>query len=149
MLIEKGKRKEFFTLLNKHFPHSNKYYKIFNKNNIKLNYSCIANLKSIINKQNTSCLSNPNNKVDVKQRNCRLPKNCPLNRKCCRNSMVYKVSLKTGDMDKFSYGSCETSFKLCYDNHNQSFKDNRKINSTELSKAIRKLKQSGQLQQIR
>ena len=26
--------KEFFTLLNKHFPPSNKYHKIFNKNNI-------------------------------------------------------------------------------------------------------------------
>ena len=31
--------KEFFTLFNKNFPSSNKYHKIFNKNNIKLSYS--------------------------------------------------------------------------------------------------------------
>ena len=47
-------------------------------------------------------------------------------------------------MEKFYYGSCETSFKLRYNNHNQSFKDNRKINSIELSKAVWKSQQSGQ-----
>ena len=57
--------------------------------------------------------------------------------------------MKTGDTDKFYYGSGETTFKLRYDNNNQSFKDNRKINSTELSKAVWKLKQSGQSPQIR
>ena len=135
--------KEFFTLLNKHFPRSNKYHKIFNKNNIKLSYSCLPNMKSMINKQNTSRLNNSDNKVDAKQCNCRSDKNCPLNGKCCRNSVVYKASLKTDETDKFYYGSCETSFKLRYNNHNQSFKDSRKINSTELSKAVWKLKQSG------
>ena len=96
----------------------------------------MPNVKSIINKQNTSRVNNSYNKVDGKQCNCRLGKNCPLNGKCCRNSIVYKASLKTGETDKFYYGSCETSFKLQYSNHNQSFKDHRKINSTELSKAV-------------
>ena len=141
--------KEFFTLLNKHFPRSNKYHKIFNKNNIKLSYSCMPNMKSMINKQNTSRLNNSDNKVDAKQCNCRSDKNCPLNGKCCRNSVVYKASLKTDETDKFYYGSCETSFKLRYNNHNQSFKDSRKINSTELSKAVWKLKQSGLSPEIR
>ena len=54
--------KEFFTLLNKHFPPSNKYHKIFNKNNIKLSYSCMPNVKSMINKQSTSRLNNLDNK---------------------------------------------------------------------------------------
>ena len=71
------------------------------------------------------------------------------NEKCCRNSVVYKASLKTGETDKFYYDSCETSFKLRYNNHNQSFKDSRKINSTELSKAVWKLKQSGLSPEIR
>ena len=97
--------KEFFTLLN--FQSSNKYHKIV-KNNIKLSYKCLANMKSIINKQNTSCLNNPDNKVDTKQCNCRSAINCLLNRKCCRNAIVYKGSLKTGQMDKLYYCSCET-----------------------------------------
>ena len=73
--------KEFFTLLNKHFPPSNKYHKIFNKNNIKLSFSSMPNLKFIINKQNASHLSNPDNKVDAQQCNCRSTENCPLNGK--------------------------------------------------------------------
>ena len=63
--------------------------------------------------------------------------------------IVYKAFLKTNLTDKLYYGSCETSFKLRYNNHNQSFKDNRKINSTELSKAVWKLKQLEQSQEIR
>ena len=51
--------KEFFTLVNKHFPPSNKYV---NKNNIKLSYSCMPDMKSMINKQNTSRLNNSTTK---------------------------------------------------------------------------------------
>ena len=109
----------------------------------------MPNMKSIINKLNTSCLNNSDNKVDAEQCNCRSDKNCPLKGKCCRNSIVYKASLKTGETDKFYYGICKTSFKLQYNNHNQSFKDNTKINFTELSKAVWKLKQSGQSPEIR
>ena len=50
------------------------------------------------------------NKVDPKQCNCRPDKNCPLDGKCCRNTIVYKSSLKTGETDKFYYSSCKTSF---------------------------------------
>ena len=57
--------------------------------------------------------------------------------------------ISPGETDKFYYGSCKTSFKLQYNKHNQSFKDNIKIDSTELSKAIWKLKQSGQSPEIR
>ena len=86
----------------------------------------MPNVKSIINKQNTSRLNNSDNKVDAKQCNCRSDKNCPLNGKCCRNSIVYEASLKTGETDKFYYyDSSKTSFKLRCNNHNQSFKDNR------------------------
>ena len=38
---------------------------------------------------------------------------------------------------------------IYYNNDNQFFKDNRKINSTELSKAVCKLKQLGQSPEIR
>ena len=72
----------------------------------------MPNMKSMINKQNTSRLNNSDNKVDAKQCNCRSDKNCPLNGKCCRNSVVYKASLKTDETDKFYYGSCENILKL-------------------------------------
>ena len=87
----------------------------------------MPNAKSMINKQNTSRLNNSDNKVDAKQCNCRSDKNCPLNGKCCRNSIVYKVSLKIGETDKFYYGSCETSFKLRYNNINNPLKTIEKL----------------------
>ena len=35
-------------LIEKHFPNNHKYCKIFNKNDVKISYSCMANIKSII-----------------------------------------------------------------------------------------------------
>ena len=67
----------------------------------------MPNVKSIINKQNTSRLNNSDSKVDVKQCNCRSNKKCQLNGKCCRNLIVYKTSVKTGETDKFYYDCCE------------------------------------------
>ena len=34
---------------------------------------------------------------------------------------------RTGKTDKFHYGSCETTFKLRYNNHNQSLKTQKKL----------------------
>ena len=39
----------------------------------------MPNIKSIINKQNTSRLNNQDNKINTKQCNCKSAKNCPLN----------------------------------------------------------------------
>ena len=44
--------KYFVLLIQKHFLNNHKYRKIFNKNNVKISYSCMANIKSIINMHN-------------------------------------------------------------------------------------------------
>ena len=33
-------------LINKHFPRHHKFYNLFNKNNVKVSYSCIPNMKN-------------------------------------------------------------------------------------------------------
>ena len=38
----------FLNLIKKHFSKTNKLYKIFNKNTVKINYSCMNNISSII-----------------------------------------------------------------------------------------------------
>ena len=43
---------EFFELLKRNFSVTNPLNKIINKNNIKLSYSCMPNVNSIINKYN-------------------------------------------------------------------------------------------------
>ena len=42
----------FLCLINKHFPPTHKYRKIFNKNTIKISYSCMPNIKSKISTHN-------------------------------------------------------------------------------------------------
>ena len=50
--------KFFSKLLNKHFPAGHKLYKIFNKNTLKLSYSCMRNLKAKIDGYNKKPLEN-------------------------------------------------------------------------------------------
>ena len=38
--------KRFLNLLNQYFPKQHKLYKIFNKNNVKVSYSCTENISS-------------------------------------------------------------------------------------------------------
>ena len=42
------------------------------------------------------------------------------------------------------YGSCETEFKIRYNNHKQSFKFENKKHATELSKAVWNAKDAGE-----
>ena len=49
--------KYFLLLVQKHFPNNRKYHKIFSKNNVKISYSCIANIKSFINMHNTEVIT--------------------------------------------------------------------------------------------
>jgi len=44
--------REFLNLLEKCFPANHKFRKLFNKNNLKLSYSCSPNLKQIIDGHN-------------------------------------------------------------------------------------------------
>ena len=44
--------KTFLGLITRHFPASHKYLKIFNKNTVKVSYSCMDNMERIIKKHN-------------------------------------------------------------------------------------------------
>ena len=44
--------KTFLNLIKRHFPKTNKLYKIFNKNTVKVSYSCMSNMASILSLHN-------------------------------------------------------------------------------------------------
>ena len=44
--------KRFLNLLDKHFPPNNQLHKIFNRNTVKVSYSCTPNMGSIIKSHN-------------------------------------------------------------------------------------------------
>ena len=68
------------SLLDLHFPKNHIYSGIFNRNKIKISYSCMQNIKSVINNHNMKAL---NNTAETEEScNCRNKNNCPLDGKC-------------------------------------------------------------------
>ena len=74
--------KKFFLLLDKNFPKTHKFYKIFNPNNVKVSYSSMPNISSIIKSHNQKVLSNDVSKSSKSSCNCRDKSSCPLNGNC-------------------------------------------------------------------
>ena len=134
----------FFQILDKHFPKTSRFHKIFNRNTVKLSYSCMPNLSNIISNHNKKLLNQTsvNNLNSNPTCNCKNKSLCPLNGNCLKKSIVYKATLSTVNNNRYYYGLCETSFKARFYNHNQSFKNIGKRNSTELSKTIWSLKEN-------
>ena len=50
--------KFFLELIKKHFPKEHKFHKTFNRNTLKLSYSCMPNIKTKINAHNREILRN-------------------------------------------------------------------------------------------
>ena len=137
--------KEFFKLLKPHFPKRYKISKIFNKNTIKLNYSCCRNISSEISSNNQRIINPPPTNYAC---NCRNRSNCPLE-KCLTPSIVYRAIVSAiHKPDKKYFRISETPFKDCYNNHMRDFRHKGYVNSTELSKYIWKLKDEGETPSI-
>ena len=76
--------KFFLQLIKKHFPKEHKFHKIFNRNTLKLSYSCMPNIKTKINAHNREILRNTLLK-NAKHCNCQQKENCPMNGACLSN----------------------------------------------------------------
>ena len=131
----------FLSLIRKHFKKSNPLYKIFNTNTIKLSYSCMPNMASIISKHNKQLLNNTLN-PSSRTCNCRSKPDCPLNGHCLTSCIIYKAVLSTSDQTFTYFGACEGDFKTRFNNHKKSFKNIKYKSETELSKKIWSLKEN-------
>ena len=82
-------------LIDKHFPKDHKLRKIFNRNTIKISYSCMNNTKKIIDNLNKRILTTTKQTNDTaattinntKTCNCRQKNACPLDRNCLRSNL--------------------------------------------------------------
>ena len=102
---------QFLSLVNKHFPSHHKFSKIFNRNTIKLSYSCAPNIKSIISSHNKKLLATPSIQEPPKNCNCRDNSTCPLNGECQQKAIIYKATVHAGDAIKEYIGGTESTFK--------------------------------------
>ena len=135
--------KEFFKLLKRNFPSWSPLHKIFNKNCVKLSYSCRPNINGFINRSNRAKLSKEKNKVIAKC-NCRDKVRCPLEGKCKQECVVYKVEVYSDPNNKRNkkiyFGSTQGDFKTRYYNHKTSFSHEKYRHSTMLSSYVWELK---------
>ena len=141
---------KFLSLIDKHFPKDHSLCKIFNRNSIKISYSCTNNTKQIIDNRNKRILHSSyspytkDNKDSSTNKtcNCRRKNNCPLNGNCLRPSVVYQATVTRNDNNTSEtyIGLTETDFKTRHRNHITSFRHAKHKNSTELSKHIWTLK---------
>ena len=107
--------KVFLYLLKKHFPPHHCLHKIYNKNNVKVSYSCMLNMAAIISRHNKVLLSqriNPANTVPPC--NCRTKTSCLMTGLCRENSIIYKATLTSDGIAKNYYGCSENKFKTRY-----------------------------------
>ena len=133
--------KAFLGLITRHFPASHKYHKIFNKNTVKVSYSCMDNMERIIKKHNQKIL-NANQTTTTHGCNCRKKATCPLENNCLTPTIVYNAKVTTTEypIGKNYIGLTEGPFKQRYTQHALSFRNRHYANSTELSKFIWHLK---------
>ena len=152
MIVTTNVGPNFLNLVNKDFPPHHNFFKIFNRNNMKISYSCVPNMKSRINIHNkTVTKAQPSaqartcnciNKSKCSLNNKCLSK-CSLNNKCLSNNVLHKanVTSKTENYgNKIYYGISQTKFKSRYANHQNSFKNRKYKTDTELSNEIWKIK---------
>ena len=111
--------KYFLNLLDTHFPPHHKFHKIFNRNSVKISYSCTKNIKSIINNHNNKILNDKKELINERKCNC-----IPLNGKCLSRNTFYEAPITSNEpnyKENKYIGISEHIFKKRYANHQKSF----------------------------
>ena len=132
--------REFLNLIDKHFPNHSPYRKIFNRNTIKLSYSCTPNIKSVISSHNKNILKKTTTEQATKTCNCRNACPIPENGDCRSTCVVYKAAITSDNSTKIYIGSTESDIKIRIANHNHSFRNETLRNATRLSAYIHHLR---------
>lgn len=134
--------KSFLKLIDKHFKVDNPLHKIFTRNTVKISYSCMPNVKNIIDNHNKKLIQQHATDQDevIPPCNCRNKASCPLDGECRTSNIIYKATVTTDERTETYVGLTENEFKTRYRNHTTSFRNEKKKNATELSKYIWSLK---------
>ena len=108
-----------------------------------MSYSCISIISSILCSHNVNAI-NPY-KTQTYGCNCKSKESCPLQNQCLTPKIIYRADVEndTNSEIKFHFGLTETPFKELFGNHTRDFKHKKYPKSTELSKYIWGLKETG------
>ena len=127
--------------MKEHFPRNNIFHKIFNKNTIKISYSCMRNISSIIASHNKSILHPKAREYGC---NCRNKESCPLQNRCLTPKVIYETTVvnNSDDEKRVYFVATDITFNERYRKHTRDFNNERCSKCTELSKYIWQLKRN-------
>ena len=131
VIINVGKK--FLNLLNKHFPLNHKFHKLFNKNNVKVSYGCMPNIRATINAHNKTILEEIPPLIPGKC-NCNNENECSLNGECTASNVLYEAKINSNQRnytEELYKNITTTSFKTRYGNHKKSFNNIKYYNESE------------------
>ena len=118
------------------------FYKIFNKHTVKLSYSCMRNVSSIIAGHNKTLVKKPG----PVNRDCNCPnrEQCPLDNKCLTENIVYEAEITShpDEVVKQYRGLCSTTFKTRLGVHKEGFNHRKYSKGCELAKYVWEIKDS-------
>ena len=138
---------KFLSLVKKHFEKS-ELKKFFNRKTLKLSYSCMSNIESIISNHNRKLLNterNKNKSQNERRCNCRNGKDsCPLQGNCLSSSIIYKADIVQSAKTSSYIGLSSNAFKERFNNHVSSFNNEKLKECTSLSKYIWGLKEKNE-----
>lgn len=125
---------EFLRILDSNFPKQHFLHKFLNRKTVKIGYSCTRNMETIIAAHNRQMLNDEEDKE--RPCNCRNKAECPLNGKCCTQTVIYRAEMETGGETKNYIGCTAGEFKTRYNGHTDSFRNEGKQTSTTLSTLV-------------
>ena len=129
----------FLKLIDKHFPQGHKLRKVINRNCVKISYSCMPNIRTIIQTHNARILQEvpegAANEQNNKTCNCRNKNNCPLSGECKTGPIVYMAKIKNNNKEIMYIGSTQ-DFKERLANHKASFRHDHLKKETVLSQYV-------------
>lgn len=130
---------EFLKLVDNYLCRDQALKKHFNRNTIKISYSCMPNIQSIISAKNKKTLGEIQPIIEGGC-NCRKgTDSCPVEGKCLTASAIYEAEVKHDNTSKIYVGMTSTSFKTRYSNHLHSFR-NKSTRNTNLANHVWSLK---------
>ena len=136
--------KQTLKLLDKHFPKHHRYHKIFNRNKVKVSYSCMNNMAAVISGHNAKVLAPAVDAAATRKCNCSARANCPLRGECLTECVVYRATVSApSHPTRVYYGLTEGPFKTRYNAHVRSFRKEELRTETALSKHLWDLKAQG------
>ena len=134
--------RKFLRMVDRHSPRGHRYAKIFNRNTLKLSYSCMPNMATVIKNHINSVLksaaSNTNSGC-----NCTNKSACPLNGECLTACITCAATVNIGNTEKVYYGSTQGPFKRRFNRHNFSFRHRENKTDTRLSELVWDLTDQG------